>query len=159
MIIKHELPRDAVGIQCDCQAGYQQQGDELRTHRGVSKTVNAQYRHCVHNCTGTWSCTVQHSPATPLPKSFRGTAHVIALVPLHRWSLRWARPMEETLKPFLGYFFPGECYHRVVGELNFLDGAHTKPPDSVLCTWDQHLIFIVLPIGPSFYSAMFEALL
>jgi len=28
--------------------------------------------------------------------------------------------MEETLKPFLGYFFPGECYHRVVGELNFL---------------------------------------
>ena len=87
MIIKHELPRDAVGIQCDCQAGYQQQGDELRTHRGVSKTVNAQYRHCVHNCTGTWSCTVQHSPATPLPKSFRGTAHVIALVPLHVASL------------------------------------------------------------------------
>jgi len=49
--------------------------------------------------------------------------------------------MEETLKPFLGYFFPGECYHRVVGELNFLDGAHTKPSDSTLfCAREINII-------------------
>ena len=29
----------------------------------------------------------------------------------------------ETFKPFLGYFFPGKCYQRVLVELNFLDGV------------------------------------
>ena len=42
--------------------------------------------------------------------------------------------MEGALKPYLGFFFPGECYEELVVKLNFLDGEAITRNITPLCT-------------------------